>query len=444
MEVCFYEGCSKQSEVLCKCSQEGFYYCKDHLKQHLVTGKDHEIQELFFDISASTKHFILSKCLGSIKKCQNIKSKLLKNAKEFYLAVEILQNKIYRQIKTAENKYRAIVSALDKCDRVRTREEPEFIEKVILRNTGTGNYSWEDWEINENLYQMSFLELEKVKKNLENKKTIQDLLDEQTPIPEPIEPDTLKKFMYFFKPSTSDLIEINLHTHNFSSKRLKDSNPIGSKAIICPISETEYFVYGGGERSIRDGYILSTLNLSLTPKVSSTPRHSAGSVYCNEKVYIFGGHNTEKILDTAAAFNLGTNRWETLAPMPSPSSCTSSGVLKSVMPVIGFHMDKLYLYNWHTNMYTIGNDAFILNSHKILCCDDNSMHVICNKELRFTANLKDWETFSLAKNSLPDKWGLMSCVVHKSYYFYFLYNDWVLRRLDTKKKIVEQVANIKL
>lgn len=434
---CFIQGCSRDAVVFCRCKSEDNYFCSECVGLHLGGNVDHELEYLYSEILQENKEFLVKKAIECIKTCQKLKKNLFCDVKLLISQVEHRQQSISRQLCRTVKGYNDIINYLSSHSQVYTGKPLEIHEKIILRNKNHSNSIWSDWEISESAYKIDISRIQNPKSVPEPPSPDKSLEIQQFPVSETPLPD---KFLYFFKANTTELQYISLTSLTLSSFPMRHNKPLGLKLIICEISDSELFIYGGSEVSLRDVYILSTKSFELLGKLAGSPRYSASSTYYEGKVYVFGGHNGEKSLLTTAAYSILNNTWEVLTPLPSASSCTSSVCFSSNFLVSGFNLTQIFTYSPLENTYNPSKLICNSNTHKIFCADTEKIYIITPKEILTSKDLATWATFPLETPALPNKWSLISCIVSKAPYFYFMYNDFILRRFNSEAATIEAVA----
>uniref|UniRef100_A0A0K0DZ42 SMP-LTD domain-containing protein n=1 Tax=Strongyloides stercoralis TaxID=6248 RepID=A0A0K0DZ42_STRER len=107
------------------------------------------------------------------------------------------------------------------------------------------------------------------------------------------------------------------------------------------------------------------------------PRHSFGCELINDNVYVIGGDNTKKYLDTVELFDFEKQKWYYSVSMITPNTAFASCILNNMLYTIGgVNNSSLSFFDHREGKWIIGEN---MNDSRIYCTAhgvDNNIYVI--------------------------------------------------------------------
>lgn len=239
------------------------------------------------------------------------------------------------------------------------------------------------------------------------------------------------------KDYTSGLLSINLLTYHTTP--LAYSPKIYPYCCISKISESKYFINGGndGEHTVGDTYLLDYNNKSYKTLPSSIARDGSGTVYMNERVYVFGGLRSKNDeLQLAQYFDLKTSAWNEISPLPKPSGANTASLFNDCILITGYNLSNIYLLNSEIYLSLLKTKE---NSFKYIF----EKWVIDSKTIYELEDLSNnlWTSFNIDKK-INIGWLYSFTSVRYRKYIYFLDDINGLMRLHTSEKKLELISRI--
>ena len=106
-------------------------------------------------------------------------------------------------------------------------------------------------------------------------------------------------------------------------------------------------------------------------------------------------------------------------------------------------MANAYVYNINNNSYK-NNINLDINCPKLIFNANNHIYVICQMNVKKSSNLVDWTTYKLTKPKLPKNLALISCLIRKQDYIYFVDTSYNLRRFNLQSVQIENIKYLAL
>lgn len=122
-----------------------------------------------------------------------------------------------------------------------------------------------------------------------------------------------------------------------------------------------------------------------------------GCCYYNNKVYVLGGWHT-KFLKEVERYDIATDSWEELSPLPAVSGYGMCLGLKDNIIYVAYRPTSIIVYSITSNSYTMHGD-FGYHSNIILANQRDKTYVFDNSSL-YKAN-EDCSSFTKVNSNLP-------------------------------------------
>ncbi|CAG9323914.1 unnamed protein product [Blepharisma stoltei] len=162
------------------------------------------------------------------------------------------------------------------------------------------------------------------------------------------------KFMYSTcgAPSKTGVMVYDIKNSRLSQAEIKVPESF-DKACLVQLPNWELFSFGCWEFSSAKAYIFDLKTLSIKRRLPNGPNASwCVGVYYQNCIFIFGGMFELQILDIAYKFDLATNHWIRLTPIPVPSFGCSCLVFQENILICGFFFKKLYKFDRKIESYS--------------------------------------------------------------------------------------------
>ncbi|CAG9320339.1 unnamed protein product [Blepharisma stoltei] len=126
--------------------------------------------------------------------------------------------------------------------------------------------------------------------------------------------------------------------------------------MTCLFSDTLLFIYGGFNKNwygIKEAMIVDLVSMEVKLKKSGRKRSGAGLALVGWQIYIFGGSKTAyKILKEYDKYDIRTNKWIGIAPLPFDSGSVAAEVYGNDILAAGTHLPGLYYYSVRKNTFS--------------------------------------------------------------------------------------------
>ncbi|CAG9329812.1 unnamed protein product [Blepharisma stoltei] len=86
---------------------------------------------------------------------------------------------------------------------------------------------------------------------------------------------------------------------------------------------------------------------------SGTPCFYSSAIYFNKSVYCFGGSNGQGLLNLSCRFDLNSNRWIKLAPMPKPDWYCNLITFNRNILISGVWNKTIWLYSVDIDSFSV-------------------------------------------------------------------------------------------
>lgn len=402
LKSCFIEGCDKDPSSVCNCTSPEVYACVKHLGLHVKENTTHCIASCVKELTTASRQKLLKKAKEILKSSKATKEK----TKDFLLRV------IEETTMQAKNSI-AKICKLEK--------KILFIIQKASSSQFLDNDLWNSIKnpINVQL-RLSKSEVFSVLEDSLNLKYVQK------------EKDWLEcNKILFPDPIDRKLKLIDLNTFNLSE--FQNSPETGYSVIGCKMDKKRYFLIGGRYPIASDCCIVNLKDFSVDLLPKSSPRCHGGSVYKNNKVYVFGGNSdgVANRLDVCEVFNMKIRVWQTIEKLPQGSYGVTAAKYDLNIIVSGYHLEILYMYDDTT--YT-----------KILDLDKDTDKIICEDWVYNLGKLyertgENW-TVHRIYSKLEEHWPLIFTTFKRNNYIYFmLQTTHGLRRINTSEKTIEKI-----
>ncbi|OMJ72757.1 hypothetical protein SteCoe_28705 [Stentor coeruleus] len=427
-------GCKNSPVFWCKCNVLA-KFCRDHVSEHEDLPNPHKIEDLYMFLYPKIRQEIIAKCQETITICKKTRKQILEDSKKLIESLTKLVSSTMSNLRTTEKLLCGILHHTQISPGIVMDKSHSLAEKAIIDIFKSQDFTQAPWQIDEDTYKIT---LKTLKAQNNPKKATKKTLDDPNS-----HLNINKNLIYYIKPDSADLITVDLESFDSIKKTLNLGKIIGQKPAICPVLENHLFIYGGREHTSRSVFIINLITSEAYEKPFGTGRYSASATYFQNKVYIFGGHNGERPLNSCTSFDMNTDKWEALASMPISSISTSSGLFMGKILVTGYNCDFLYVYTPGSDSFVTCDIQYIMQSHKVVCSSKDGIYIVCSNELRISYDLKVFERIELGRKVLPEKWNLLSYPVEYKGFMYFVFGDFMLRRVNFSKKTVEDMSYVK-
>ena len=243
------------------------------------------------------------------------------------------------------------------------------------------------------------------------------------------------EFLVFAKDYESGLVAVDFNT--LKERKVAFGPKILPYHILCRISRSRYFISGGydGEKSTDDSYIFDLGSKTCRKLRSSIERDGAGSVYKDNKVFIFGGiHTNVEDLQLCQYYNISLQTWHELSPLPMKSHANTASLIDDLVILTGFHLNGIYLFDGscYSNLVSLQENSFkhlfgrwAIDGKAIYKSEDisNNLWVSFNCEVQF-------------------KLGWLCCFsgFRNKKFIYFVEESNGILRLDTEQNKIEVIG----
>lgn len=427
-------SCKNSPVFWCKCNVLA-KFCREHVSEHEDLPSPHKIEDLWIFLYPKIRQEIISKCQMTISVCKKTRRQVLEDSTKIIESLTKLASLTMSNLRITEKLLCEILHHTKIYPGVAMEKTHSPSEKAIIDIFKSQDFTQPPWQIDEDDYKVTFKALKALKNP---RKTIIKTQNDPS-----LQSNTNKNLLYYIKPDSADLVSVDLESFDTFKKTLNLGKIIGQKPAICPVLDNHLFIYGGREHTSRSVFIINLATSEANEKPFGTGRYSASATHLQNKVYIFGGHNGERALDSCSSFDMITDKWESLTSMPISSISTSSGFFMGKILLTGYNCDCLYAYTPSSDSFVSVDMQFIIQSHKVVCPSNIGIFVVCSQELRVSYDLKAFERIGLGRKALPDKWNLLSCPVEYKGFVYFVFGDFMLRRVNVSKKTVEDMSYVK-
>lgn len=489
---CQYGSCDKDPEFICKCSNSASFFCKTHISLHTSQFRqiNHDIQPNIIEINPHQKIIFLAQCyifLENLKKIRynvNQKTKeaigkIMKQAAddmEYIRKTEILitesmklllekefivkkdqQNKVEKFILRYLSSESSFIEEINRKGDEMVKEMDfqrkemalnEMIEKI--RNDVKNEIKL---EINEELGKEIVSKMDEMDRKIENiriinanavdnfGKKVNFLLEEAGLMQE--NDEFFDGKMFYFDDNTKKLNIIDVASNKDSSSMYNIEENMSMNGSFCRVSQFIIFFYGGCRGGINTDstYIIDTEQKIAEKKPSwKTGGYSGACSLYNNNVYVFGGTNGP-IYVTSGKFDINSNAWQNIQPLPSATHCNSTVVLDNNIFITGYNLGIAYVYSIENNSYlSIGSFQSIWN--KIICKASRKLYIFENNKLHeFSADNPGQISVVNSLTGVPNNF-LISFTTRFKKDLYFVLSNKNIYRFNPANKSVSMMRAV--
>ena len=408
---CFERNCYKEASVMCKCTEKGYFSCKDHFATHTTKGtnqKNHTVVPIATLLKKSDSQKAMQSAKNLTKSLTAIELKAIENSRKLIKCINENLEKFLTNIREKEAQIRDftkrikekklvlidLVNVISQASKCVFKYNPE-IEPILSKIKKTYDYASGDPQI-------------------DNK--------QQT------EQYSLDKEILLFN-ENFNLLAIS--TEDLTTRVLDFCPNLGIACAVSKISEYKYFIQGGYMDWWRgETYIIDLKHKEFQTLPSSNPNAHAGCAYKDKTVYIFGGCNNNISLSECCAFDMETKRFSQLPNLPQPSYANTAAEFNNKIYVSGFQLSHAFIFinnSYHQNL------ALSPDTYKIVF---SGWIVVYNMIYEITdEGCKEW---SLNCNGYSLTY-LNSCCTSKwKNFIFFVDGNKMLIRINLDTKTLEQ------
>ncbi|OMJ94634.1 hypothetical protein SteCoe_2124 [Stentor coeruleus] len=400
---CYVEHCNKEVSSFCTTCEINKYMCTDHVGQHIIQAKSHQIEALFLSLSPIKLECFRSKMSLYISYISKVKSNLCNATETLHNLIESQHAKVLVKLEDLESKINSIINSSESgkiCetelfDMISNVKIPE--EAVIFKNIKGLNE-----EINIFYNQELF-------KNLSSENSI------------------------FLFSDSRRLVGIDLIT--LKSKVISEKKKIAAWPQCCKINDRTFFFNGGwGSEAVGCTDIFYIDENRFEPKPESYLRWGGACVNHKDKIYIFGGSPAcSGQSDLSNYLDLETNQWNDICKLPKASYANTATVLDGQILITGMLLSGVYVYenDAYTQIVNINDEA-----NKIIF----ERWVITGKSFyeKRSDESKEWVEIPTAYG-WKGNYLYTSLIVRRDNYVYMMDNSNELQRFDIEKKKIKKI-----
>ena len=392
---CYGNLCTRDTTCYCTCRGYQSYFCTYHFEEHLRNsiGK-HEAQSLEMELTSYNKNSLLPRLKRNIKHFKACKNNIRRSAMTLINSIENQTRKALRNIVEQEKLIQEIVT-----------------KKTILKESYERIMSITIGQQKPEAEMIDFIRdrIEKVFEFYDQQKMTWKECNE----------------LVFSKGSSTGLHSIDLKTFKLSN--LNFTPKISEYCQACKVDQNTYFFQGRKGKS----YLINLKDKNFEVLKSGPPKKHAGSVFKNEKVYIFGGYHSSA-LRSCEMFDLKNREWSETHLLPQASHAITAACLNKEIILSGYELNCCYSYNDSnfTNVLNLPQSCYKLIAEGWIFAKSILYE---NQEEN---NLK-W----IAQN-ISNYWGAYLWtfnVFRKDRFLYFIDVKNSLMRIDTGLKKLEKV-----
>ena len=393
---CYGNLCDRDATCYCSCrSYESYYFCTYHFEEHMRNriGR-HEAQILRVELNSSNRNYLLPRLKGFLKDFQVCKKNIRRSSIVIIKSLEAQTRKALRNIVDHEEMILNLLKG-------KSISKGSY-EKII--STEIGQQKLEAEKVN-------FIRDKIGKLFEENSEQKMDWKECNEVI--------------FSKGSRTGLHCINLETFKLSD--LSFTPKISAYCQACKVDQYTYFFQGHKGKS----FLINLKDKNFEKLKSGSLKDYAGSVFKNQKVYIFGGYY-KSALRSCEMFDLKNREWSETHLLPQASHAITAACLNKEIILSGYELNCCYSYNDSnfTNVLNLPQSCYKLIAEGWIFAKSILYE---NQEEN---NLK-W----IAQN-ISNYWGAYLWtfnVFRKDRFLYFIDVKNSLMRIDTGLKKLEKV-----
>lgn len=262
---CYISNCRETVNFSCNCSAETIFVCVPHKDLHTTQGA-HDIKSILAPLSPDEKKESLAKIILLLSQFDQSRKKVTQNAQEIIKSVIKKSSKVLAKIAEIESNLRNFYN-LAKQDKPVDTDQFKLIQNMPTSEIPT-----------------RVPLLKEIEESLSSLFDVHDYSHEDA-----IDPDECSQVLYSDGRFAGNMLSICLS--EFKQKQLTFAPKVMGQGQVCRVDSHLYFFNGGSGISGRNGetYLVDIRNRTYETFQNSTPRCGGGSVYANNKVYVFGG-----------------------------------------------------------------------------------------------------------------------------------------------------------
>lgn len=402
LKSCFKKGCTQVVNSACFCTEKPINLCRKHAGDHLSLDGEHQIRSFLVKLTSGKVSEISAKILESLEYLDKTTEDIRTHTQ--FLIESICKSSVAALLKVQEvgdKLCHLLVDALEQRDI--DKEDCDTICKIVMPKTrGFENYLGVWTKITKTFRVNLFASIEDC--------------DE-----------------VIFSKSTEEGGLWSIDLESFVVKSL-DFVKIAGRGNSCRIGKGIYFFNAGGKfnKSSGETYIVNIKENSFEQLSPNIPHTDSGSVYKDDKVYVFGGVKEIGELKKCRVYKFKQSQWEDIHDLPVECCHNTASIVNKNIILTGFHADTVWAYDDFTYSSIL---KVSIDNYKVIC----NGWVITSEVLfeNINSNILQWKTYQILwkPNAL---WS--SCTFPRGKHIYFICTDDLLWRVDTEAKIIEKVS----
>ena len=414
-KICFKKSCKKPPAFTCKC-QQGVYFCKKHMGDHMMLNKDHKIISLYVILDDADQEEMKEKCEEMI----DVYDKVLQKTQDFCKSII---NSIILNSKKLIDEIHKYKSAAHRIYTRILRNEPLDSEDLNLIDLNVFN---DDLSIN--------LDSSEIIKSLDSKfKNYIDIISS----------NILQDNFVFYQASNnqSNFNFFNIEKNKIEAKSIISDNSLYlisaaqyTKNLYYLISSSNIFSQSSRYNNYSDFYIqyFNLNNLNVKTIHTSHDYNPGPLIILDSSLYIFS-YNQNYGSVIAFKYEISKGTISQISTLPENFAFISVSKMYDKILFTGNSTENIYRFDNKSNTFEIlltlakGNNKFLIENW-IVSIGDRLFEIKNDKLIRY----QDIKTI---------QYGI---AIHSSFrnrkFLYFVTSDQVIYRIDTYKKILSKVV----
>ena len=438
---CIKSRCLNAGVYACSCTIPESCYCTDHFNEHIAnTMGRHLTESLLVNLTEIRSTYSVPKLKQTITYLHACRDNIYNNARSIINCLEASTRTAIRSIQFLEKNIISLISGrsirkecYERIVFMKTENKPKDTEilEIIREKIGNllaNNYSRDLWkECNEIIFSIDknnpgglFVQNKNVKVNQKSN------ISANQPL--------LKNGLELLRdPNNETLLSIDLNTLKVST--LDFAPIVGAFCHICKIGRNVYFIQGGCFKNKYRGnsFLVNVKEKNCEILEQGACKAYGGSVFKDNKVYIFGGVFNNSSVNSCETFDLASKKWKSIHALPQASHSLTAASLNKDIILSGYEMNYCYSYDDSTFTSILPLPA---NYYKIVC---EGWIFACSVLYEYREGNKSGWTAENINN--PWNSGLLGLsIFKKKNYLYFIDGSCLLMRIDTRLKKLESVA----
>lgn len=424
--LCSYQGCLISSNFLCSCKEPSIFLCTKHSITHCQEQGNHNLLSVYISLNFEEKQKFVYKTEQRRKVLNNVKSALSQSTNDLISCISAKYKESIQNIMNEQNKLILTLQKVISTNEVNRKDYSLYQETydydVYMDNTMFENQTIK--ELINNYYSIDFLNAVKL---------IQ--------IPSA---QNLTKSMVFFLKSSKTLVNLNIQNSNLTKAEVRLDNALGSNAGWCRLPDNRVFHYGGQKSSFSRPqsytYIIDIGENDIRRKADGlVKKYNIGPcAYHDNSVYVFGGSSIFSVVSNSERFNVETNLWTCIEPLPNSSNHNSTVVINDQIYLTGENIGALK-YNILENSYS--EELLGFDGCKVIYSEGNNIFISYANRLT-EKNDGRWSHFPQATVVPQDTYLVSYPVKHENFIYFLLSNDY-LYKFDIGKKELTKLGLIR-